>query len=121
VSSGNTKSSGLRVTVQTRTQVSTWNDDVAEPNGLAKVGGSTVGGGVSAPEDPSPQARFQKELELASKSAENRDVSRQGRVIGLNPVTGSFPESPGSALHTSRVSCSGSSGDTELGLGPLSF
>jgi hypothetical protein len=94
---------------------------VAEPNDLARVGGSTVGGGVSAPEDPGPPARFQKKLELASMSAENRDVSRQVRVIGVNPVTGSFPESPGSALHMSRVSCSGSSGDTGLGVGPLSF
>ena len=80
-----------------------------------------MGGGVSTPEDPAPQARFQKKLELASKRAENRDVSRQVRVIGLNPVTGSFPDSPGSALHMSRVSCSGSSADTGLGLGPLSF
>jgi hypothetical protein len=53
-----------------------FNATLAAPNALAMVGGCTAGGVVESPEDPPPQARFQKKLEVASKSTENRDMNR---------------------------------------------
>jgi len=53
-----------------------FNATLAAPNALAIVGGSTVGGGVDPPEDPPPHARLQKKPEVASRSAENRDINR---------------------------------------------
>jgi hypothetical protein len=68
-----------------------FNATLAAPKAFVMAGGSTVGGGVDPAEDPPPQARFEKKLEVASKNAENRDMTRYVRVVGLKPVSGSFP------------------------------
>ena len=98
--------------------VAPFNATLALPYAFAIMGGTFVGGVCALLADEPPHAQVQKKLAVKSKSAKERDVSWLVRAVGVISITGFPAESLGLAL---RILDKGSSGDTDLLLGPSFF